>query len=129
MPVQLPKSARLERHKRRRNRLGNGKVGRVNLVEAPAVATNLLRRVLQRAVHKRSVALGLLGHGARHVLGRDGGVEDVRVRRGDLVKRRLGHAKVLGQDGLGRVGDPVVEVEGCTLGVKTILVSLLYMGM
>ena len=112
VPVQLAQTARLERHKRRRNGLADGEVGRVDLVELAAVAANLLGLVLESAVDEGAVAAsdgcaGRLGHVARA----DRRVDDVRVGRGDVVEDGLVDAEVLGEDGLGGVGDPVIDVE------------------
>lgn len=80
-----------------------------------AGAANLLGRVLQSAVDEGGVALGLGRHCAGDILGCHGGVEDVRAPSWDILENGLGDAKVLSEDRLGRVGDPVVEVKGGTV--------------
>lgn len=113
MPVQFAQGPWLERDKRSGNGLADGEICRVNLVKGATAAANLLGLVLQGAINKRRVTVGVgLGH-VDDVAVADGAVEDVRVGRGDVVKDGLVDAKVLGQDGLGRVADPVVNVEGC----------------
>lgn len=109
--MKLAQTTWLERHKGGGNLLCNGKVCRVNLVEGAAAAANLLGRVLQGAVHKRGVALCLWRDGAGDVFGGDGAVENVRACRGDVLEGGLWDAKVFGENVLGRVRDPVVEVE------------------
>lgn len=111
MPVQLTESTRLERHKCRGNGLADGEVGRVNLVKGATLAANLLGLVLKGAVDEGGVAVGVgVGH-VHDIAIAHGSVENVRIGLGHVIKDGLVDAKVLGQDVLGRVGDPVVNVE------------------
>ena len=110
--MQLTKRTRLERHKCRGNGLADGEIGRVNLVKSATLAANLLGLVLKGAVDEGGVAVGVgVGH-VHDVAVADGSVDDIRVGLGHVVKDGLVDAKVLGQDVLGRVGNPVVNVEG-----------------
>jgi len=111
--VKLAQTTGLKGNKGGSNGLGDGEVGRVNLVELATVAANLLGFVVKRAVDVGALAL-VVDVGVGHiddVAVADSGVLDVRRGSDDVVEDRLIHAEVLGQDVLGGVSDPVVNVE------------------
>lgn len=110
--MELPQATGLQCHKRGRERGADGEVGRVDLIEGTATAGHGLRLVLQRAVHVRAVARRLASGAALYLLGAHGAVEDVGVRVRDVVEGGLWDAEVLGDDVLGGVRQPVVDVEG-----------------
>lgn len=111
--MKLSQTTRLQRHKRSGERLAGGEVGRVDLPELAARAADLFRLVLERAVDEGAVALELPRGPVGDILVADLGGEDVGGRVGDVLKDGGVDAKVLGQDVLGGVVDPVVDHEGC----------------
>lgn len=110
--MQLPQRTGLESDKGGGDSLADGEVGRVNLAELAAGAGNLLGRVLKGAVDEGGVAVGIGVGEVRDVAVADGAVEDVGRGLGDVVEDGGVDAEVLGEDVLGGVGDPVVDVEG-----------------
>lgn len=111
MPVKLAEAAGLESDKRRGNGLGDGEVGRVDLVELAAVTTDLLRLVLQGLVDVGALLVGVGIRHVSHVAVAHGAIDNVRVGRREVLKHGLVNAKVAGNDVLGRVSQPVVDVE------------------
>ena len=114
MPVELTQSARLERNKRGGDSLTDGEVGRVDLVKGTARPVNLLGLMLEGAVDKGGVVVNVnVGGGAAgDLLVGLVAVDNVGRGLGHVVKHLFVHAKVLGEDVLGSVRDPVVNVEG-----------------
>lgn len=80
MPVQLPETARLQRHDGGRNGGGDGKGGRVHDAQRTAAARDLLEGVVFGVVYVRGVA-GQWTIAARGILilGAQCAVLDVRV--------------------------------------------------
>jgi len=114
--MQLPQPPRLQPNKRSSNSLASREIGRINLVKDTALPRDRLGLVLQRLVYERRIARELPRRTVCHVLGADGGVEDVGIRRGDGFEDGGVEAKVLGEHVFGGVRDPVVDVEGCAGG-------------
>lgn len=119
--MELTQTAGLQRDKRRSNRLGDGEVGRVDLVELAAVATNLLWLMVGQTVHVGAVTRGVGVRRVSHVKVAHGAVQDVRRRRGKLLEDRLVNAEVFGDDVLGGVEEPIVDVEGRPVFVSSSL--------
>jgi hypothetical protein len=118
--MKFSQPTRLEMNKRRRNCLGNWKVGGIDFAEFSSTARNFLRIVLQGPVDIGCVAgqwaisstdLGV-GHGA---------VEDVRVRRWEVCKDRGINPKVLRNNVLWSMCEPVVYHEGCPIGILLVI--------
>jgi hypothetical protein len=114
MPMQFTKTAWLQRHNRSSNGLGDGERRRVNDAQGAAVSRHYLERVIPGVVDEGGVA------GELSAATRDGGpigwraLDKVGERRGYVPKDGLVEAKVLGENVLGDVGDPVIYVEGLT---------------
>lgn len=110
VPVQLPEPAGLQGDHGRRNGRGDGERLGVDDPQRASVPGHVLERMLLGVVDVRGVARQQ-PVASRDFLGRECRVENVRVRRGDAAEHVLGDVEVLGKDGLGRVGDPIVDVE------------------
>jgi len=119
VPMKLPQTTRLESDKGRRNSFADREVGRVDLVESAAISRNGFRVMLERLIDKGVVAGG--GTLRRNGAVANGALLDVWVRLGNIVKYGFWDAKVLGEDILGSVREPVVNVEG-----DTKIISLAY---
>lgn len=109
--MQLPQPLRLQHYKRRRNRRRDRKIRRIDLIKQSSAPGHRLRWVPKGMIHVGTVA-GQFAVAAGHVVRAGGAVGDVGVLLGDFVEDGFGNAKVFGEDGFGRFGDPVVEVEG-----------------
>lgn len=118
VPVQLPEPAGLQGDHGRRNGRGDGERLGVDDAQRASVPGHVLERVLLGVVDVRGVARQQ-PVASRDFLGRERRVENVRVRRGDAAEYVLGNVEVLGKDGLGSVGDPIVDVErGAGTGIS-----------
>lgn len=116
----------LEGHKCRRNRLGNREIGRVNLAEHTSLASNLLSGVLQGTVNKRAISRCNRSNSTGDILLADGGVQDVRVRGRDVIEDGFRDSKILGQNILRGMGQPVINIE-CGSAVKSVEVRQSYL--
>lgn len=68
--------------------------------------------MIKSVVDERAVASGVRCLGVSHIAIGDGAVHNVRGRCRDVVKDGLVDAKVLGENTLGGMSEPVVDVEG-----------------
>ena len=122
MPVQLPQCSGLQRHNRGRNRLANREVSGVNDTDRPPPASGLLHSLLARMeriariarqLAKRMVDLSITNRR----------IQDIRIRRRSLLKHTSIHSKALRKDVLGRMCDPVVDIEGGAYGIEVAVVK------
>jgi hypothetical protein len=115
--MQLPHSLRFNHHVRTRNRLCDRKICTIHLPPRACAPWSGLRRMTECAVHVARVACefaGPAGDGA--VRGRVGGVVlDVWVGRGQRGECGFREAEGFGENGFGRTGEPVCEVESCAV--------------
>lgn len=94
MPVKLAKAAWLQGDKRGGNGLGGREVGGIDLVEGPTATRNLLAGVLQGAVHEACVSGEFTAAAGGDGAVRDGTVNDIGVRGGEVVERSDVDSKV-----------------------------------
>lgn len=131
MPVKLSKTTGLETNKRGSECLGDGEVGRVNLVKLAASSANLFRLMLKGTIYKRTISAEDTSRSIRYVLLARITREDVGIRCGNIIKYGGIDSKVLGENILWCVTDPVIYhkgrsglVEICLVKDKKILVLL-----
>lgn len=118
MPVELTKRTRLESNDGSSNSSRDRKIPGINNRNMPATTRDRnaghSRRIVEdvRAGAGEPAVRSAVGSGGR------GGVEDVWVLLGDVVKDGDVDAEVSGEDVAGGVRDPVVDHEGRSGGVE-----------
>jgi hypothetical protein len=115
--MQLPHSLRFNHHIRTRNRLRNWKICTIYLPPRTCATRRWFRRMTKCAVHVARVTCEFAGPaGDCAVRRRVGGVVlDVRVGRGERGECGFGEAEGFGENGFGRAGEPVCEIESCAV--------------
>lgn len=117
--MQLPQPSRPQPHKCRRNRLAYRKIRRVHLEHHSASASDIFCGFLQRPIYPARRRVVYQCGPSRHGRGIDCcPIHDERVGRRCRVKDGCVDTKVFGQDVLGCVPDPVVDVERCACPVE-----------
>ena len=116
--MQLAQSARSERDDSRSDGSRDGEIARVDDGDVPPASRDGDARLGGRVVVDVRAGPAEAAAGSGVVRGRHGAVEDVGVGGGDGVEDGLVDAEVLGEDGFGGVGYPVVDHEGCADGVE-----------
>lgn len=85
-----------------------------SLTYSSAITSNLLGLMVEQVVHEGAVAGRVRSLSISHVALCNCAIDDVRVWRWDVVKNGFVDTEVLGKYALGRVREPIVNVEGCS---------------
>jgi hypothetical protein len=112
VPVKLAQSTRLQGDEGRGNSLADGEVGGVDAAELASGASDLLWLMLKGAVDVGGGGIHVLIGKINDIAVADRSVEDVGELLGEVVEDGLVDTKVLGKNVSGRVGKPVIDVEG-----------------
>lgn len=121
--MKLAQSTRLQSDKGRGNRLADGEVGGVDAAELTSGASDLLWLMLKGAVDVGGGGIHVLIGKVNDIAVADGSVEDVGELLREVVEDRLVNAKVLGENITGRVGKPVIDVEGGADAVEVAVIK------
>lgn len=121
--MKLAQSTRLEGDKGRGNSLADGEVGGVDAAELASGASDLLWLMLKGAVDVGGGGIHVLVREINDIAVADGPVDDIRELLWEVVEDGLVNAKVLGENVSGRVGKPVINVEGGANAVEVTVIE------
>lgn len=125
VPVQLTETSGLDGHDGGGDGLGDGEVAGVDDLDSSTATGSNGRGDLRGVVDVGAVSgEGTIGAGGQSWLDVSVSLDDVWVSGRDGVEDGGIDTKVLGQDVLGGVGDPVIDHEGGSRGIKVTYILL-----